>query len=222
MRATQHILISGLAVALGIVVWFVYFWQTAQREITPTLSLSPTSTVYENKILKIRFKYPTALFTLEEIKIGVEARAGVLLTSPYYVVENYKGTPDGEYKHPFKIIFSVKSGTIEQSLNSAKEEHPENAQDVDNLMQGKTDELRDFYDMKKVSYGGVLGYSYVTGIEGTNYLHVELQKNPKEILLVDVSYITDFLKDAIKPKPISEKEQLEAFDRVMKSLEFVK
>ncbi len=162
------------------------------------------------------FVYSQKIFELSETENEV------LLKSPYYVNENYKGAPDGEFKHPFAIKMYAQPGTIEEGIKSMIDEHPEYADDVKKTLADDTVELTDFYNFRKITVAGVSGVSYVTGIEGTNVWHIELPKSSAELLKIEASLFTDFLKDNVRPTPFSEAAERAEVEKILKSLEFSK
>lgn len=176
---------------------------------SPTTPPSTTSGVYESKTLGIKFSYPTDLFKV------TESSGRVVVESPYHVIENYKGTPDGEFKHPFAITFLVRNmdmvSAMDEDLPAFKDAYEQGmrGEDVSNFM-------------LPVTAASATGVKFIVGIEGTNRIYAYLPRGPKDTVVIEMTYITDFLKDAIKPKPIAEQAQLDAFYSVVDSLEFVK
>ena len=175
---------------------------------TSTMTVGDITT-YENKQLGLKFSYPQKLLNL------IEQPNKVVLSSPYYVIENYKGTPDGEFKHPFAITLEVR----QKNMVAAMEMDSQAFRDAyEQGMQGQ--DVSSF--MENFTAAGTTGVSFLPGIEGANTRYGYLPRGPNDTVVVKLTYITDFLKNAIKPQAIAEKEQLAAFEGVMKSWEFVK
>ena len=125
----------------------------------------------------------------------------VELLSPYYIVENYKGAPDGEIKSYFSLKFMVDKVGI---LNAI---HDNNFMFV-------------LADAKQYEVVGKKAYRFTIGIEG-NYVDViYLPINEEKTLVVEYRYFSDFLKDNVRPKPFSQKQEETNFNFVMSSLKF--
>jgi len=223
---SNAVLILILAIIAGAVGYLIYRTRPEQKPVpqqapttkngsqpttTPSADhpVDPGTLSYDSTALKIHFHYPKDIFQV------AEAPGRVILESPYHVIENFKGTPDGEFKHPFAIGFRVEPTdmvtAMDDDLPAFKDAYGRGmrGEDVSNFMQN-------------VTAGGASGVSFLVGVEGTNTIYTYLPRGPKDTVVVETTFIGDFLKNNIKPKPITEKEQLEVLKKVMDSLEFIK
>lgn len=188
----------------------------AQNNIAPIAAGAPPNWIlYVNSTGGYQFKYPADLF------IATPATsAAIILTSPYYVEENYAGGPDAGFKQQYKISFDVVSGTIAESLMPLKNANPSYAEQIDAVMRGEDVDLTGFYNFKPVEIAGQLGYSYVEGIEGDNTLTMRLQKTMSTMLEIKLTYYTDFRSNSVKPSPFSEQEELNNFNQIINTIQF--
>lgn len=176
--------------------------------ITSLIQSGGTS-LYQSKDLGIQLEYPAKIFTIKEFPHGVT------LQSPYYVVSNFKGTPDGEVKHFLAIAIEVRN---KKMVLAMEQDNPFFRETYEKSRSGKL--ATDF--MENFSAAATSGVSFLLGTEGTNTRYSYVPRGPQETVVIKLSYITDFLKDNLKPNYYAETEQLKVFNQVIKSLIFIK
>lgn len=149
---------------------------------------------------------------------GIEAQNTTILKSGYTVTDNPSGMPGNEREFPFEIRITYVSSTKAMNLSdSLKKANPIWKEQYDAYKAGKGTG-----DMKALSVGGKEAYEFQAGAEGVNVRHVFVIKNDKEWMHIQLSFIGEILSKSIKPKTISEAEQLKIFNDLLASFTFTK
>lgn len=207
----------GVIIVLMCIVGFMSSEYVARRnQISPTTTpkTEPTTHMrtYKNTTVGFSFQYPNDIFTVTSTDSTVD------LESPYYIEDNYKGTPDGGYRHPFALHFEYQKLPVLEAIKNT----PSMGTSFMSSFPKKT--LESFMDDGDYAVnfvaGGKNGYAFTVGVEGTNAKYVYLPVNESETLFIQMTYFTDFLKDAVKPVPFSEEMEMKAFSDVVQSLKF--
>ncbi|MDO8626145.1 MAG: hypothetical protein Q7K39_01650 [Candidatus Magasanikbacteria bacterium] len=183
-------------VSAALICLIFYFFSSSEatpnQAGTPSPNQNNSVTSYSDAAFGISFSYPSAVFNL------IPANSTIWLESPYYVLENFKGTPDGEFKHGFTMRFDWKEEPLAALLQKA------NAEGASAITTSRA----------------LSGFMFEQGIEGINIRTYFFPKNDQETLVVEVSYFTDFLKSNVRPTAFSEAAVMSAIDTVLNSLEF--
>lgn len=167
---------------------------------------------YTDKTAGISVNYPNDIFSVSK------TANGFALASQYYVRENYKGTPDGQFDHFFQIEFEKQSLGIMDAIEQYDAYGDAFMQSFENAT---ISGFKPSESAKNYSAGGKNGFLFTMGLEGTNTDFIFLPVSDKETLVVKKSYFTDFLSANVKPSPFSEQQEASAFDEVMASLKFI-
>jgi hypothetical protein len=196
--------LSGVFVFVG--AGCTYLTVTTSNTTTQT----PAAGNFQNDIFG--FTYPSDIFSASSTGNMVD------LISPYYVVENYKGTPDAEYQHPFVIHFEYQKLPILEAIKNT----PSMGTSFMSSFPKKTlDSFMDDGDYAtNFVAGGKNGYAFTVGIEGANAKYIYVPISDTETLFIQMTYFTDFLKNNVKPTTFSEEQEMKAFSSIMDSLKF--
>ena len=170
---------------------------------------------YTSPALGISFSYQKNFFTL------AEHDGTVLLISPFYVSDNPSGLPNHEIKHTVGLVITKSSKLMADAINDESPFWVKNYNAV-KLNSVKKDPLKmdSDQDGELFTVGGHEAYSFVEGLEGVNTKMVYVLAGENQTLVIRFSYITDFLKDGMKPDWLPEAEQHKLLKTILDSIDF--
>lgn len=210
----------SFVIAIGIVIVVVVgvnIWNTRNRTEKlnmPAFTLTEKEgglKTYESETFGMKVDFPAELFSF------VNTTTGFSLTSPYHAVENYKGTPDGEFKHYFAFNFE------NQNLNviDAIEQYPQLGDFmIQSFEDGTEKSFKESPDAVNVTVDSKKGYKFSFGIEGTYTRFYFIPKNENETLVIKQTDFSDFLAANVRPEPFSERAIDQEVKGIIESIRF--
>lgn len=165
--------------------------------------------IYRDSETGWSFKYPAEVFMLV-------SSAPATIQTKYYVVDNPSGMPGKEIIHRVAISLRLEqTGLIDTVKKSPY------AIFSQSFPQGTEQSfLPSAGFAEKMTIANRNAYAFTVGVEGTNTRYLYLPRNIGSTLVIKFTFITDFLKDNIKPEPITEQQQQQWFKQVADTISF--
>lgn len=214
MSDKKHFTILFVLIAVFVLWKFDIFGLSSHN----TISVRPVE--QQTKLEPGAFKHSTLGFTATysaNLFTATELADGVTFVSPYYVVDNQSGDPKNDRKHPFSVTIQIQNTDTLSYIKSL----PYGSNFMTMFPKGTVASFTgDNGFAEKVMVHGKEAHKFTVGVEGANvdYYFISLGQNKTGV--VTVSYFTDFLKDAVKPKAFSEASEKTAVATILNSLNF--